>query len=593
MLAKIIFLCLSTISIFIGLIFENEAYNQFNSLHHKSDGAVASALGTSFLLIGFLVLITTIIEIKKNKNMGKRILKNVLNLLIPISTVWLIIIYFRMLGNFSTALGPWILHLLFIPVIISEIFYDSLILRKQPLKIWARNKKAITLLLGKLFFWYTIFLLWIVILPGLNYKHQKVLLYGINSWVWNLIPPVYVAESYLTLAALLLWMFLYYFFTVKRRRLRIVTSIIIPFIFTFLLYYHYYYLGGIGNPSVGSIMKQTGVSIFYGKDNFPKKDYFDHNKWTKICKLYPRDLYYDANENALYSNYCSSEDDTLRKMPTLLRIDMDTKDTKYFVGRYVKVFGINNSSLLVAPAQEARIYELDRNNLSIIRTFKSQVDLGYWKVLDIYHDLKRRCVYLSTDVDVGLYKYNFKTGKLLDSIIPEFIDYGGGMINMTMSKKTNMIYILGYYSDYDIMEIDPEIFEIKRKLSLNTYNLFSLGSSCLILDDEAGLLYVQHSLNNKLYEIDLESFKVQKIVKGEKHARRMLIDKKRNTIYQTGYLSGKLTAVDIKSGKRMWTLKVGGKPYGLELHNDKLYINSMAGIIEIDLNTVWNERHAE
>jgi len=47
--------------------------------------------------------------------------------------------------------------------------------------------------------------------------------------------------------------------------------------------------------------------------------------------------------------------------------------------------------------------------------------------------------------------------------------------------------------------------------------------------------------------------------------------------------------LDLKSGKRLWELKVGGKPDGLSKNNNDLWVNSRAGIVKIDLSAVWKD----
>ncbi|MFH1415678.1 MAG: hypothetical protein ABIH89_06305, partial [Elusimicrobiota bacterium] len=62
-------------------------------------------------------------------------------------------------------------------------------------------------------------------------------------------------------------------------------------------------------------------------------------------------------------------------------------------------------------------------------------------------------------------------------------------------------------------------------------------------------------------------------------------------LYLLSYLYGSMFAVDIKTGEKMWSVKVGAKPFGLVLRNDKAYVNSRAGIIAVDLSSVWGQRY--
>jgi hypothetical protein len=113
-----------------------------------------------------------------------------------------------------------------------------------------------------------------------------------------------------------------------------------------------------------------------------------------------------------------------------------------------------------------------------------------------------------------------------------------------------------------------------------------VGTS-LEIDDDNGLLYYQNGGLNSLYAIDMESFEIKRTYKGECHARRIRLDKKRNCIYVLGYLSGTVFPVDLSGGRRPWQIHVGGLPHGMDLHNDTLWVNSMAGVLKLDLKTLW------
>jgi outer membrane protein assembly factor BamB len=202
--------------------------------------------------------------------------------------------------------------------------------------------------------------------------------------------------------------------------------------------------------------------------------------------------------------------------------------------------------------------------------------------MDIFHDADRDNIYITNEMSPMLLKYDYTNGTLIDHMRPEGVTYGGTIWLLQASAKTGKLYYVGVSSDYDLLEIDPETLEIERTLDLGTF-----GGSALKIDEEAGLIYFQHGERDTLYEIDIHSFKVKRTLKGDTYARRLHIDKKRNALYILSFLHGKLIAIDLKSGKRVWTLKVGGKPNGMASHEDILYVNSRAGIVRIDLAAVW------
>jgi len=48
-----------------------------------------------------------------------------------------------------------------------------------------------------------------------------------------------------------------------------------------------------------------------------------------------------------------------------------------------------------------------------------------------------------------------------------------------------------------------------------------------------------------------------------------------------------MTCLDLETGKVVFRILAGGKPYGAVLVDDTLYINSANGIVKVDLEKVW------
>lgn len=524
----------------------------------------------------------------------KKLINKIYQFIFPFVSVWLVIFYFRILINYHDIISNWLWSFFFIPVIFFESLSSSLFLQEKPIRLWSKEYKNRILLLGRIIFWYGLFLVWAVFLPNSIYMDKSLIVEVFSSQILKLLLHVYIAESYITLLAFILWVALYYFITVKKRKFRIFTSLILPVGISGIMYYHFYYFGGVGECSPSRVSSQKGVEIFYSKEDFPKINYSEEQDWIKINSPFPRDIYIDTEQNVLYANYGNTFDKSAqskaqaKKIPNILRIDLETKETKYFSGNFIRAMSAHTSTIFVSPLFERKIYELSKKDLSVIRTFPVQVDMEYWEIMDIYHDPKRDYIYVANEINVAFLKYDYKTGKLIDHIYPEGTRFAGGMWSMVLSEKTGMIYIITYFADQDIIEVDPETLDVNRTLDVNNYGVFA-GVSSLELDDEKGLLYLQNGGSNKLYEIDLENFKIRRVFKGEVHARRMLIDKKRNVMYINSFYYGKLVALDLEIGKRVWTVRVGGKPYGLALNNDILYVNSRAGIVKIDLEAVWRE----
>jgi hypothetical protein len=461
------------------------------------------------------------------------------------------------------------------------------------IKLIPADKKALYFLILRIMFWFSIYYFWVIYISHIAVIQHPVqgrlTAVVINSLLLALAMHVYTAESYITAVVFLGWVLLYYYITVKKQKLRIFTAFIIPGIFTFLLYYHFYYLGGVGDYSTKTIEKQAGVEVFYTGKDFPKTDYFHNSDWLKLNRFWPRELHIDPKQNAIYASYAYTYDNPMAKRPGLLRIDLETKETKYYLCRFARAISFQSDTILISPYYEKKIYELYKNDFSVKRVIPAQIDLEPWELADMYCDETNGQIYLSNEINPILLKYNYHSGNLIGQLKPNDIKYGSGMWNIKVSNKTGLMYLISYQAAQDILEIDPGRMEITKTLELNSDGILSQLSTCLKLDDEKGLLYFQHGGRNKLYEIDIETLQVKRTLKGEVHARHMILDRKRNVMYISSFFYGKLIALDLVSGRRLWEIKVGGKPYGMDIYNDNLYINSRAGIVKLDLKTIWEK----
>jgi len=156
----------------------------------------------------------------------------------------------------------------------------------------------------------------------------------------------------------------------------------------------------------------------------------------------------------------------------------------------------------------------------------------------------------------------------------------------TVRKNTKALFTSG--PGETLYEADPDTLTILRHR-----DFFDVVGTALEIDDERGILYYQNGCFDKIYEISLDTYEVKRTLKGEGHARRIRLDKKRNCLYVLGYFSGTVFAVDLNTGRRVWTIKVGGLPHGMDLSEDILWINSMAGILRLNLKTIWEKNTHE
>jgi hypothetical protein len=482
---------------------------------------------------------------------------------------------------------------MFIPVAFLESGFYLPVLYKKPIKTWLQQKDIKRCLIPKLVFWFMLYCIFIISFPNLDIAIKDNLIFFVNPVITLLAIRVLGGQVLFTIMLVVIWLTAYYFISFKKNKFRFFNVLILPCILLFLQTYYFYNYGGLGNFSRNSVEKQNGVKIFYSKEDFPKIDYFDHKNFMDINWSHPRDIFIDKKQNVLYINYSNTNADSQIDKPCVLRIDLDTKETVYHSDYTTRQISAHTSTILSSSWYKNKIFELDKKNLSQIRSIPAQADIKYWETIELYHDAERDYIYVTTEVSPSILKYDYTSGKLLGSIFPKNKSkLGGGFRGLALYPKTGMIYLTGYLLDYDetfkydLFEIEPHSFKINRTLNLNIHNF---GATALEINDKTGLLYLQHGGNNKLYEIDIETFKVKRILKGAAGSLKMCIDQKRNIIYITAYYKGKVFAIDLNNGELCWAVKAGGKPQGMALDNDVLYVASRLGILKIDLEKIWNE----
>jgi hypothetical protein len=306
--------------------------------------------------------------------------------------------------------------------------------------------------------------------------------------------------------------------------------------------------------------------------------------------FYPRGVYPDEGAGVFYVVLACTYCDVEHRWPMLVRKDQATGEIRYLLGnRNVRQIETRDLGLIFAPWVNEYFFELSKSDLSILRRIPKPRDaLIHWDVWDpfsLVKDASANRVYITTEFYPYVLRYDLDSGrleKILDLVDSGIVRPGALPWCMVQSEKSRRLYIIVTSGKYDLIEVDPDSMRMVRGLSLHDF----LGSY-LAIDDEKGLLYYQHGMFDGLYCINLKTFQVERKYRGEYQARALAIDKRRNVIYVLGYLTGKVFPVDLESGRRMWEMNVGGRPEGMALSGDKLWINSIAGTFRVDLQTIW------
>jgi hypothetical protein len=377
----------------------------------------------------------------------------------------------------------------------------------------------------------------------------------------------------------------------KLHKLRVFVSLVFPAFLSLFLFVHFYFFGGTGAYSKGEIERQPGVSVIFDEAVWKSMPAFEPktaNLWSEKVSEHPRSVFFDVSENALFASYGNSyfENNTY---PSILRVDLPNKKVDCFISQNVQRASFHGPTVIVAPWGNV-IYELSKKDLSIMRKIPSGQfpSVSAVQAMDVYYDAKRDAIFLGNEIEQMLAKYDYKTGKLLDYL--DLVDtglciYGGPLQNITESEATGKLYFTAGPGETNLFEVSPDTLKLTRSLKLG-----DLVGSSIVIDDDNQLIYYQAALSDSLYEVSLKDFQVIRVLKGSVQSRYMCIDKERGCLYISSYAYGKLIALDLKSGKHLWEVKVGGKAGGRSKVKENILINTRAGIIRVDLAAVWKNQ---
>ena len=503
--------------------------------------------------------------------------------LYPLLSVWLIIGYIHLLHLlyvFEVVKSRLLAAVLLVPVVVLELYFS---LRFPQLVAWADVDRGWMLLFaGRLLFWLAFFVLWVVFMAAVA-KRAVIVKWFITKFYLQLL-LVFLAERWVTLVALGVWLTFYHVLTVQLGMLRILSAMILPMLLCSGLIFHLYHYGGVGNRSRRRILRQPGIV----------ESYVFKTLGSYTVPRHPREIYYDRQGDALFVMYGATYGQRDKPYPTIIRRDMKTGGLHAFLSRNIRQvhFDTQARSLFVAPWYEDKYYELSMDDLKVRKERQNQVAgvLTYWEPMDIVKDVSTNRVYIGNDAEQVLLVYNHDTGQLegsLDLIKQGLTSLGGPLWNILQSRSTRRLYFSAgpgrrKFYDHHLFEVDPDSLTVLKKRAF-----FDVCATALALDEENDLIYYQNGGYNTLHEIELGTFKTRRTFRGEGHARSICLDKKRNFLYVLGYFTGSLFPIDLTSGKRLRKLKVGGLPHGMHLEGDTLWVSSMSGVFQLDVRQIW------
>ncbi len=529
--------------------------------------------------------------------------------LFPIISSWLVLSFIHGIHCVyiydMLPLNSFIL-IFFFPVALMELFATVHFKRAHKDLCEKLSKRKIAFdFFGNLSFWFFCYLFWVVLLAFVKEKAPGVAFYGPKFYLFALM--LWRSLFWYTTFGIAVWLALHYFISIKYRRFRLMTSVVVPVAITLFLFGYQIKYGGAGACKIDKVLQQKGVKQivslsdienalsttgplnhrFLTPSGFLRKDPSE-----KIQAGYhPRGIIFDETYNSLFLFQGCTYSVQKKYLPVVIKKDMATGAISYLLssGNIRQVHNAGDS-IFFAPWKDAYIYEISKQDLTILNTIPKQTEKHklYWEPMSVFVDDAARRLYVGNEIHPALLGYELPSGKLegiLNLQQHKLAGEGGIAYHMVKSEKNGNLYFIGAPGEQRLFEFSPSLFAITRSIKLN-----DVVGTALILDDVSGKLYYQSAFYDTIFVIDIETFEVVKKYSGEFHARRLRLDKRRGVLYVLGYTSGTVFPIDLDSGKTLWSVKVGGRPHGMQLTGDALWINSMLGAFKLDLNVIWEEK---
>jgi outer membrane protein assembly factor BamB len=452
--------------------------------------------------------------------------------------------------------------------------------------------------------WCAGFGVWVVLIGAWSQTAQWLRWFGPDFYLQLWL--VFRAEGWLTWLAAALWAAAYLVATVRGRGLRLETSLALPVVLSGVLFAHLTFGGGLGALSIAEIVEQPGVSLRLDPRTLhvegdaptplhegPVLSCSSAGRPPKVTRevpyrWHPRDVI--PTPDALIVSYGCSFCLETGLTPTVLRIPRSHGPPSCFRSgnlHHIDVIA-DRGRVWAAPWTTRDLYALKLDDLSVDYTLASpkRGEMRFFQPIQIVEDVNGAALYAGTELESTLVRFDLKERRYdrqLRLADEGLVEWGGPLHFIEQHPTTRRLYFTSG-PGHNLFEVDPDSMTVLRSMPLD-----DVVGTALLLDPEAGTIYYQSGVRDALFEIDLASWRVMRTFDGEIHARRLALDRERRALYVLGHLSGRVLALDLVSGERRWTRDVGGRPHGLALDGDQLWVNSFAGLFRLHLPTIWGE----
>ncbi len=424
-------------------------------------------------------------------------------------------------------------------------------------------------LAARLVFWGVVFQFWVLFLGATAQELPFLWLKFVGPRVDVNISLVYWGMGWMTDLLAVVVVVFYGLTTARTGRLRLVSTVLVPMALSFVLFQHLYQRGGLPSfVSQEAIEAQPGVSIVYQSPEMQE---------------HPRDICLD--DGVLFLSYGCTFCPVEEKVPNLIRVDLQTDEVRELIVGPVREFScpVGAEHLAIAPWHSESVHLVDKAELTIARSIPSGFRryITIWEPMSLLYDPDREVVHVTNDVEPALMVFSTATGELLD-VENLWEDghitlYGTPAQSPRRDLSGDRLFFTAGPGD-NLYEYDVDSASITRILALD-----DIAGTGLLISEATDRIWYQSSVNDALFEIALDDFEVVHAHDGRRFSRGLRLDPERGWIYLLNYFGGELLVYDPEAREYLGSIEVGGRPNAMVLVDDHLWIHSMAGAIDVDL----------
>lgn len=508
--------------------------------------------------------------------MLRRVLLSLVSVIVPV--VWIHLLHVAFVLDLIPSLLAMVV--LFLPLLGWEWACSGWFARMGGRRV--RRERA--WLFMRLLLWSSLFVGW-VILVG---RQSNVVLANGEEWKWLkwVGPKVYVNVGLVlwgmapfSVLAACIWAAAYLRWTVLRAQYRIITGFWLPLALCGSIFAGLYLFGGLGG--LRAVTGQPGVTTVFSVLSLEGRE---------TVRNHPRDVCVDeAAEFALVSFGCTFCPSAVR-YPSLVRVDLRSGAAThmFFTGPIREFDCTDGANQLIAPWQDSKVFLLNRDNLEMTRTFVPAWNhaMEIWEPMASVFDEVNNRLFVVNDVEPAISVVDATDGRWLGAhnLVREGLTgYGLAAQSLVQPVPGEELYFTSGDGE-NLFVMDPISLDL-RHVPLGD----AVGTS-IAVDAPGNRLWYQPSLRDEIQEIRISDLTVTRTLGGERFSRGLAFDASRNVVYVLGYFSGQLFALDASSGAERWRINVGGRPNSLLVRKDIAWINSMAGLVRVELPVVWSNQ---